>query len=647
MLTRAVHEPFGTAISAIRYPNKLKLTLHRAEFLLPSPAIPFDRNAAQSARAVARQLIPDPKARRRALEWLRDAILRAHQIDGASWGVTLAPKRIRFNVGRGSRLTIAPGALEWKGSEPAKIESETDVRAPADWLHGVEAEAGEFEGAWFSNPAWRQAHSPGVLKFLEEEFGQPMPTPDYATQISATDETSPWKTTLQNAITNADLRLDADYLATFFTALQLKGFAVTSGLSGTGKTRLATTFAALLPQPGASEQQATLDENFAVNGRLYLPASAARLLSGARATITCDGAAHGAKIENGALTLRGAARKCAQKLFDQNAPIGVESEIDDAGRVNFRLLELSPAEAPSNHLFVPVRPDWSDGKALLGYFNPLLSRYEWTPFLRFILRADAGFRQNDGVAYFVILDEMNLARAEHYFADLLSILESGRDNLGRTREPLRFEFDARASGDLPPRELFLPPNLYFVGTLNADETTYALSPKVLDRAWMLQAPPVDFCDYPPKLTAPDDAATASVAASARSELNRVFTRDGSFAREDKSLVARELEAQPRWRDDLQILNEQLQQHDAGFGYRVFDEIVAFCALARQSDAFESVEIAFDFAVCAKIIPRFGGARGSVEAPLQITLDWARERDLSNATNALQTRMAKLEREGWL
>ncbi len=608
---------------------------------MPSPKIPFNRTDADSARAVARKLIPDPRARRRALELLRDGILRAHQIDAACWGVTLAANRIRFNVGRGARLTIAPGALEWKGSEPVKIESESDVKAPDDWFNALEIEASEFDGAWFSNPAWRQAHSSGVLLLLEEEFGGPMPTPDYAPESAAPAENSDWRASLQNAVAGAGLRLDDAYLATFFTALQLKGFAVLSGLSGTGKTRLATTFAALLPQPGAAEGQAMLDEKFAVNGRLHLPPHAARLLSGPRASVTCDGAAHPAKASDGALVLRGAARKCVLKLFGEGAPIGVESEIDDAGRANFRLLPLSPSEAPSNHLFVPVRPDWSDGKPLLGYFNPLLSRYEWTPFLRFILRADAGFRANDGVAYFVILDEMNLARAEHYFADLLSILESGRDATGRTREPLRFDFEARAGGDLPPRELYLPPNLYFVGTLNADETTFALSPKVLDRAWMLEAPVVDFCDYPP------NAEATQTTPAARAELNRVFTREGDFAREAKALVARELEARPQWRDDLQTLNAQLQIHDAGFGYRVFDEIVAFCALSRQSDAFASVEAAFDAAVTAKIVPRLSGARGGVEAPLRILLDWADERELSATARAVRRRLAKLEREGWL
>ena len=603
----------------------------------PKSAV-LNRASSDSARAVARKLLPDPKARRRALELLREGIARAHEIDGACWGTTLAPNRIRFNVGRGSVLSIVPGGLEWKGTGRVEVQNENDVSAPDGWQATLEAAAREFDGSWFSNPAWRAAHSPGVLELLREEFGGDVPAPAYA-PVAA--DAQSWRKTLSGAVAGAGLQLAPRYLSTFFTALSLKGLVVLAGQSGTGKTRLATTFAAALPQPNVGEGQASLDAAFRANGKLHLPAAAARMLSGTRASVTCSGAAYPAKVEGATLILRGAARKCALELFDSSAPIGVESEIDDAGRTNFRLLPLAPAEAPSNHLFVPVRPDWSDGKALLGYFNPLLSRYEWTPFLRFLLRADAGFRAGDGVAYFVILDEMNLARAEHYFADLLSVLETGRDSAGRTREPLRFEFDARAQGDLPPRELFLPPNLYFVGTLNADETTFPLSPKVLDRAWTLEAPPVDFCEYPPR------AENVNLAPTAREQLNRVFTRDGAFATWDKALVGGELEARPQWRDDLQTLNAELQEHDAGFGFRVFDEIVAFCALARQTEFFDAIEDAFDAAIEAKILPRLSGPRALVEAPLQIIESWARARELAGTARAAARKLKSLERAGWL
>ena len=116
-------------------------------------------------------------------------------------------------------------------------------------------------------------------------------------------------------------------------------------------------------------------------------------------------------------------------------------------------------------------------RACLGYYNPLTGTYEWTPFLRFLCARRRATDGKDGLAWFVILDEMNLAHVEYYFADLLSVLESGRDETGWTREPLRLIYPDEAEGDLPPHELRLPPNLYIVGTVNVDETDARLQPQ--------------------------------------------------------------------------------------------------------------------------------------------------------------------------
>ena len=77
-------------------------------------------------------------------------------------------------------------------------------------------------------------------------------------------------------------------------------------------------------------------------------------------------------------------------------------------------------ERKSRIAFVPVRPDWMDNRGLLGYFNPLNECYHATPTLHLLLAAD----QNPNKPYFLILDEMNLAKVEYYFSDFLSILES-------------------------------------------------------------------------------------------------------------------------------------------------------------------------------------------------------------------------------
>ncbi len=87
---------------------------------------------------------------------------------------------------------------------------------------------------------------------------------------------------------------------------------------------------------------------------------------------------------------------------------------------------------------------------------------------------------NAAVPHFLILDEMNLSHVERYFADLLSAIESGEEI------PLYEGNERRANGEVVPRRLRLPDNLFVIGTVNVDETTYMFSPKVLDRANVIE-----------------------------------------------------------------------------------------------------------------------------------------------------------------
>ncbi len=273
----------------------------------------------------------------------------------------------------------------------------------------------------------------------------------------------------------------------------------------------------------------------------------------------------------------------------------------------------------SNHLFLSVRPDWRDSKALLGYYNPLTEAYEWTPFLRFLERARRSFDQQDGLAWFVVLDEMNLAHVEYYFADLLSVMESGRGPDGLTNEALLLVYPETAEGDLPPREMRLPPNLYVVGTVNIDETTHAFSPKVLDRAFSIELVDVDFSDYPPAATG--DAQELSDAE--RQALLKAFTRQGRFPRIDKAEIAEYVAEHPEVRERLQALNSRLRHDNLHFGYRVFDEIVTFLAVAEENGMFDGLgeNAAFDAAVLMKVLPKFHGSRGKLERPLRNVLAW--------------------------
>ena len=165
---------------------------------------------------------------------------------------------------------------------------------------------------------------------------------------------------------------------------------------------------------------------------------------------------------------------------------------------------------------VPIGPDWTSPKKLLGFrtpFGQLRKRadgtetnesYEITETLRIILRACNP--SSTKIPHFLVFDEMNLSHVERYFAPFLSlmeassILEDGENapivdkhsmsvisELLNAEDPASAEAESAALLVKNDQPLTLPPNLFYVGTVNIDETTYMFSPKVLDRAHVLEA----------------------------------------------------------------------------------------------------------------------------------------------------------------
>lgn len=456
------------------------------------------------------------------------------------------------------------------------------------------------------------------------------------------------KHALQRELALRGLQYSDWQVATFYTALQTKGFVILSGISGTGKTKLAQAFAEMLPQPSRPEVEArddvisiTVQPYMRKYNRLIIPKHFTKLyeppargeskkvqLSFDGRTQRCSLTYHDYTNTNYiALYFKGEATPWFSENFDVGDTVVLEPESDEDGRlVGFKIGKPSDAgfrqemsgPAPSNSLFVPVRTDWRDSKSLLGYYNPLTGTYEWTDFLRFLLRAVRSYREGDGLAWFVILDEMNLARVEYYFADLLSVLESGRDGDGWTREPLRIHYPSDAEGDLPPSQIKLPPNIYVVGTVNVDETTHAFSPKVLDRAFTLELTEADFNGYPPD---PSDLPGGQIDTAERRAVLSNFGRHGQFIRIDKPAIASYVEENGEVREHLQGLNGQLRPYQLHFGYRVFDEIVSFLISARKNQLYRDMDDAFDAAVLMKVLPKFHGSRGKLEEPLKRVLAW--------------------------
>jgi hypothetical protein len=154
-----------------------------------------------------------------------------------------------------------------------------------------------------------------------------------------------------------------------------------------------------------------------------------------------------------------------------------------------------------NYGIVEVQSGWKDRQDLIGYYNTFEKKYYEGKFLKLLYMAGTPKYKNK--PFFIILDEMNLSHPEHYFADMLSIMEETNsekqvltisDKVKDTPK-LMFELEEGGIG------LRIPPNVWFIGTANHDETTLQFAPKTYDRANILEMPininsfniePVDF-----------------------------------------------------------------------------------------------------------------------------------------------------------
>ena len=122
-----------------------------------------------------------------------------------------------------------------------------------------------------------------------------------------------------------------------------------------------------------------------------------------------------------------------------------------------------------------VQPSWKDKTELLGYFNEFTKKFNETEVLAELYRASF-----DDNVHTIILDEMNIARVEYYFAEMLSVLEIP------SRDEWNIELVTSGWPKDPERikkgKLHLPGNLWYIGTINNDDSTYMVTDKVYDRA---------------------------------------------------------------------------------------------------------------------------------------------------------------------
>ena len=311
-------------------------------------------------------------------------------------------------------------------------------------------------------------------------------------------------------------------------------------------------------------------------------------------------------------------------------PFAILSGVSGTGKTRLAELfaEALTGLAPKQFRLIPVRPDWNDASALFGYQNVLANRYVSTPFLD-IVRA-AGLPENRRKAFFVCLDEMNLARVEHYLADYLSALESRSHKI-----PLHEGV----------ADLALPSNVFVTGTVNVDETTHGFSRKVLDRANTL-----DFDEPPTLLLTPASKGSGNInedtATAAQRQALFLASRVVSVGKARERLALIDKDFPDRALAALQTVNDLLYAHRLHFAYRVRDDVLMFLANSFDAatnsglltgDSQENFGLGLDLQILQKVLPKLHGQSDTL-APLLARLEaWASDAGLTH-TAAKLTRM---------
>lgn len=252
-----------------------------------------------------------------------------------------------------------------------------------------------------------------------------------------------------------------------------------------------------------------------------------------------------------------------------------------------KYLEVQFADG-KNYELVSVGADWTDNTAMLGYFNPLGNNgngeYCDTAILRLFIRA----KENPEYPFFLILDEMNLSHVERYFSDFLSHMET---------PDTPFAIEHFSNG-----ELTYPDNLFVIGTVNIDETTYMFSPKVLDRANVIEFKP----DRNSVFALFDQQVFEETITSADKNTARAFM---SLARKIKEKYSMDMS----WaKDAFGQVYTILEKYGFEFAYRTVKEICRYIYASKEllNSSF-SIDVAVDEQIIQKLLPKVYGNKRSI------------------------------------
>lgn len=282
-----------------------------------------------------------------------------------------------------------------------------------------------------------------------------------------------------------------------------------------------------------------------------------------------------------------------------------------SGTGKTKLPQLVAEATGAEAVIVPVRPDWTDSSDLLGY-ERLTGQFVAGHLLKLCERA----MRTPETQYFLVLDEMNVARVEYYFAEVLSVMESRRWAEGAIVSAPLNPSAPHLSEDQPDwSSVHLPANVSIIGTVNMDETTHGFSRKVLDRAFVLELSDVDLSDYASSREQTPTPTHWTSNAWAPAHLRLADLTDPQSNQAVVEAV-----------NTLVRANESLDQAQLQVGFRVRDEVALFCLNAMGSkehfvDRDETVVEPLDLCLNMKILPRLQGGGALLRDVLKDLESW--------------------------
>lgn len=451
-------------------------------------------------------------------------------------------------------------------------------------------------------------------------------------------------------VSNCGLRYDQDLLSRFVSSLAARPFVVLSGLAGSGKTKIAQVFTKWL-----SLEIRGLDNCFYPGQVLSRPQTDMTVVAvdsvgmiaaqgnGVRAALSYELidqwvdtiVRHGLTQDVASTAIRPIVRQDHPEYSDYMHRF--DSLLKPLAF--YKIEHAITTEVIRTMLLVPVGADWTNSEKLLGYPNALdKTSYVMsdTGVLKLLMDAE----KNPKLPFFLILDEMNLSHVERYFADFLSAMESG-DEIKLYDGDQRYADEAKTIA--VPRRIRVPKNLFVIGTMNVDETTYMFSPKVLDRAQVIEFRVKSdemakfvgrWEDADGKIVAPETPGAIWKAGTAtKIDLDKLADPNGigkgaKYAESFLELALKRGEKKPSndvKADDgnrrplqevakaVNAFFKPLAELGAEFGYRSAAEIMSFCGF--YIDAGAKIDAAIDAAIVQKLLPKVHGSRRKLERVL--------------------------------